>query len=212
MLRVIEIFLSVQGEGSRIGLPCTFVRLAGCNLRCDWCDTQYAWTGGRELPVERVMREVAKLGCRRMELTGGEPLLQDDSAELLRQFCDLGYEVLLETNGSVSIAGVDPRVVRIMDVKCPSSGMAERNLWSNVMHLTARDEVKFVIADRADYDWAKNVLVERRLLQRCPIIFQAVAGRQDPGELALWLLGDDLDVRIGVQLHKILWPKEDRGT
>jgi 7-carboxy-7-deazaguanine synthase len=212
MLRVIEIFLSIQGEGSRIGLPCTFVRLAGCNLRCQWCDTRHAWAGGRELTVDRVLREVAKLRCRRVELTGGEPLLQEDSAELLRQFCDLGYEVLLETNGSVSIASVDPRVIRIMDIKCPASGMAERNLWANVMHLTARDEVKFVIAGRDDYQWARNVLAKHRLLLRCPVIFQAVAGQQDASELAEWILADDVDVRMGIQLHKVIWPKEDQGV
>jgi len=212
MLRVSEIFLSIQGEGSRAGLPCTFVRLAGCNLRCEWCDTQHAWTGGRELSLDRVLREVGKLGCRRVEVTGGEPLLQEETGELLRCLCQAGCEVLLETNGSLSIAPVDPRVVRIVDFKCPSSGQDQHNLWTNVMHLTPRDEVKFVIADRDDYEWARSAVRQRRLLQRCAVIFQPVAGRLEPGKLAEWLLADDLDVRLGVQLHKLIWPKEDRGV
>lgn len=212
-LRVSEIFLSLQGEGSRTGLPCVLVRLAGCNLRCAWCDTPYARErhSGRDMRAEDVLATVRSLNCPRVELTGGEPLLQEDASVLLRAFCDAGYETLLETNGTLDISAVDPRVRRIVDVKCPSSGCSTANLWKNLSRLTEHDEVKFVLADRADYDYARNVLREYSLLGLCAVFFSPVRGMLSPAVLAEWILADRLDVRLGLQLHKILWPDEDRG-
>jgi 7-carboxy-7-deazaguanine synthase len=212
MLAVSEIFLSIQGESSRAGLPCVLVRLAGCNLRCAWCDTQYAWTGGREMGVEEVLAKVGELACRRVEVTGGEPLCQAAAPELLRRLADAGYETLLETNGSQDIRVVDERVVRIVDFKCPSSGEAAANCWANAGHLTARDEVKFVLADRADYEFARRAVAEHGLPARCGVIFSPVHGRLDPAALARWVLADGLDVRLGVQLHKVIWPDRARGV
>ena len=211
-LTVSEIFHSIQGEGLRAGLPCAFVRLAGCNLRCTWCDTQYAWSGGREMTLDEVLAEVAAFRCRRVEVTGGEPLLQPAATDLLHRLAEAGYETLLETNGSQDIGAVDPRVVRIVDFKCPSSGEQHANLWSNVAHLTGRDEVKFVLADRGDYDFARRAVAEHRLLEICPVIFSPVHGRLAPATLAEWILAEGPDVRLGVQLHKILWPQRDRGV
>jgi len=211
VLSVCEIFLSLQGEASRIGLPCAFVRLAGCNLRCQWCDTTYARQAGQDMTVKNVMARLSKFNCRRVELTGGEPLCQPAALELMRTLCDAGWEVLLETNGSRDIGPVDPRVGRIVDFKCPSSGMSQENLWSNVEHLCARDEVKFVLADRGDYNFAAAAVRGRGLLDRCPVIFSPVHGRLDPADLAEWILADGLDVRLGLQLHKLLWPDEPRG-
>ena len=211
-LIVNEIFLSLQGEASRAGLPCAFVRLSGCNLHCRWCDTQYAWADGREMAVEDVLAEVARLGCRRVEITGGEPLAQPGAAALLHRLCDEGYETLVETNGSLDISVVDRRACRIVDFKCPSSGAVEQNLWANVEHLTARDEVKFVLADRADYDYANAAVGKQGLLDRCPVIFSPVHGLLAPRELAKWILADGLDVRLGLQLHKFIWPDRDRGV
>jgi 7-carboxy-7-deazaguanine synthase len=211
VLSVCEIFLSLQGEASRIGLPCAFVRLAGCNLRCQWCDTEYARQAGQDMTVNDVMERLAKFNCRRVELTGGEPLCQPAATELMRALCDAGWEVLLETNGSLDIGPVDSRVVRIVDFKCPSSGMSQENLWSNVERLCARDEVKFVLADRGDYNYAVSTVRSRGLPDRCPVVFSPVAGRLDPADLAEWILTDGLDVRLGLQLHKLLWPDEGRG-
>jgi len=212
VLTVCEIFRSIQGESSRAGLPCVFVRLAGCNLRCAWCDTEYAREGGEQMTIEQVLAKVAELGGRRVEVTGGEPLCQEATGELLTRLCEAGWEVLLETNGSRDIGGVDPRVVRIVDFKCPSSGEGDANRWANVEHLTGADEVKFVLADRADYDFAAAAVGEHRLIKRCPVIFSPVASRLDPAELAGWVLADGLDVRLGLQLHKIIWPERERGA
>jgi 7-carboxy-7-deazaguanine synthase len=211
-LNVSEIFLSIQGEGGATGLPCVIVRLAGCNLRCDWCDTAYAQQGGQAMSVEQILARVEQFPCRRVEVTGGEPLLQPAAGELLTQLCDRGWTVLLETNGSQDISTVDSRVVKIVDFKCPSSGQQDANRWSNVAALAPRDEVKFVLADRADYDYAKEKLAACNLRSRCAVIFSPVFGRLDPAELARWILADGLDVRLGLQLHKIIWPGRDRGV
>lgn len=216
-LKVNEIFRSIQGEGTRAGLPCTLVRLSGCNLRCRWCDTAYAWDAGEEMTLSQVLHRVSDLGCMRVELTGGEPLLQPAATELLHALCRQGYETLLETNGSADISAVDPRVVRIVDVKCPSSGESERNCWDNLAKLTARDEVKFVLADRADYEYARRIVRDYGLADRCAVIFSpvGVSGAKFsnfPATLADWILADKLDVRLGLQLHKILWPGESRGV
>jgi 7-carboxy-7-deazaguanine synthase len=206
-LNVCETFRSIQGEGTRAGMPCSFVRLAGCNLRCSWCDTRYAYDQGKPMAVDDVLTAVADLGCRRVEVTGGEPLVQEATYELLHRLCKAGCETLLETNGSLDIADVDERVVRIVDVKCPSSGEAAANRWSNLAHLHRRDEVKFVLAGRQDFEFAREVLKEHRLPDRCAVIFSPVHGM-----LAEWLLADHLDVRLGLQLHKIIWPGRDRGV
>jgi len=211
-LTVSEIFSSIQGEGTRAGRPCTLVRLSGCNLRCHWCDTQYALTGGRRMSVGDVLGRVEELGCKLVEVTGGEPLTQPAALELLRALADAGYETLLETNGSLDISPVDRRVVRIVDFKCPSSGEQANNLWANVSRLRAADEVKFVVADRADYEFARRALQQHALSERCAVVFSPVFGRLAPAALAEWILADGLDVRLSLQLHRIIWPDADRGV
>ena len=213
ILIVNEIFKSIQGESTRAGLPCVMVRLAGCNLACSWCDTQYARDGaaGREMSVADVLARVAELGGDRVEVTGGEPLGQDACRVLLEQLCQGGLETLLETNGSQDIARIDPRVVKIVDFKCPASGVEQANLWQNVEHLTDRDEVKFVIADRGDYEYARDAVAGHGLCDRCAVIFSPV-DISAAAELATWILQDGLDVRLGLQLHKMIWPDIDRGV
>ena len=211
-LRVIEIFRSIQGESTRAGLPCSFVRLAGCNLRCTWCDSKYAQADGEAMSLEAVMDKVVSLGLKRVEVTGGEPLCQPASLELMSRLADAGYETLVETNGSRDISAIDPRVIRIVDFKCPSSGQSEQNLWSNVQALTSRDEVKFVVAGRADFDFAAEAIRRHGLTGICPVILSPVAGRCDAAELGKWILDSGLDVRLGMQLHKIIWPGVDRGV
>ena len=213
-LLICEIFRSIQGEGTRAGLSCVLVRLAGCNLECSWCDTLYARdeASGEITTIDDVLQKVAELNCPRVEVTGGEPLLQAGTCKLLRRLCEAGYETLLETNGSLDIRGVDSRVRRIVDVKCPSSGQNETNLWENLSRLTEHDEVKFVIADRSDYDFARRIVAEHELTQRCEVIFSPAWIRLASAVLAEWILADGLDVRVGFQLHKIIWPGKKRGT
>ena len=204
-LRLTEIFFSLQGEATRVGLPTVFVRLTGCPLRCTWCDTTYSFTGGEAATVASVLAEVAKYPARQVCVTGGEPLAQKDCPELLQALCDAGYEVSLETSGALDIAGVDPRVARIMDLKAPDSGESARNLWSNLAYLNRRDEIKIVIASRHDYEWARAAIRTHDLPQRCPVLLSPAQGSQDPTELAEWILADGLDVRFQLQLHKLLW-------
>ena len=211
-LTVNEIFRSIQGEGTRAGRPCTFVRLTGCNLRCAWCDTRYAWDEGADMPLEDILGRVDELGCGLVEVTGGEPLLQATTPELLKRLCDAGCETLVETNGSRDISQVDPRVVRIVDFKCPSSEQEAANRWENVGHLRETDEVKFVLAGWADYDFAGRALAARGLAERCPVVFSCVHGRLTAALLAEWILADGLNVRLGVQLHKMIWRDRDRGV
>jgi 7-carboxy-7-deazaguanine synthase len=204
-LLVTEVFHSIQGESTFAGRPCAFVRLTGCQMRCRWCDTEYAFHGGTWRTVDELLDEVAAFGCPLVEVTGGEPLLQPGVHALMTALCDRGHEVLIETGGGLDIAGVDPRVRRIVDVKCPDSGEAEANRWQNLDLLRPTDEVKFVIAGEADYLWARRVVEERRLADRCPVLFSQVAGEVDPRELAEWVLRDRLPVRFQLQLHKLLW-------
>jgi 7-carboxy-7-deazaguanine synthase len=211
-LRINEIFHSVQGEGTRVGQRCVFVRLTGCHLRCTWCDTAYAFHEGAWMGLDEVLRRVGAFECPLVEVTGGEPLLQPDVYPLLARLADVYETVLLETSGAVSIEAVDPRVCRIVDVKCPGSGESERNHWGNMDLLTDRDEVKFVLADRGDYDWAHGVLERHELARRCPVIFAPVHGALEPVVLTEWILADRLDVRVGLQLHKLIWSPETRGV
>ena len=205
MLRLTEIFFSLQGEASRAGLPTVFVRLTGCPLRCTWCDTTYSFTGGEPATVESILAEVKKYPARQVCVTGGEPLSQKECPALLTALCDAGYDVSLETSGALDIAGVDPRVSCIMDLKAPGSGEADKNLWANLEHLKARDEIKIVIASRADYEWAREALRQHRLNERCPVLLSPAQGLVEPRDLAEWILADGLDVRFQMQLHKLLW-------
>jgi len=203
-VRITEIFHSIQGESTHAGLPCVFVRLTGCLLRCAWCDTAYAFQGGTEMDLEEILAEVARHPCRRVEVTGGEPLAQQDVLPLLKRLCDLGYTVLLETSGSIDVSGVDERVIKIMDVKCPGSGESAKNRWENFAHLSPRDEVKFVIRDRADFEWACATVRERDLSAKHPVLYSPVHGELDPQALSEWILESGLDVRLQIQLHKVL--------
>ena len=212
VLRVSEIFHSIQGESTHAGLPCVFVRLTGCNLRCRWCDTAYAFEGGKAMSVAEVVAEVGGFGCPLVEVTGGEPLLQPDAVPLMEELLRRGHRVLLETGGSLSIANVPEGVLRILDVKCPGSGEAAANRWENLDILRAGDEVKFVIAGRDDYLWAARELAARGLASRCAVLFSPVQGEVEPGELARWVLEDRLPVRVQIQLHKLLWPGVERGV
>ena len=211
-LKVNEIFLSIQGEGTRAGTPCVMIRLTGCNLRCSWCDTQYAWDQGRQMSIDQVLARVEELACRLVAVTGGEPLLQPATPELLRRLCEAGHITLLETNGSLDVSPVDRRVVKIVDFKCPASGYQENNRWENLEQLTQDDEVKFVIADREDYDFARQAVATRNITELCAVILAPVHGRLNPADLAEWILADGLDVRLSVQLHRIIWPDRDRGV
>ena len=204
-LRISELFLSLQGETSRVGLPTVFVRLTGCPLRCYYCDTAYAFSGGEWWTLARILERVASYGVPRVTVTGGEPLAQKVCLHLLECLCDAGHEVSLETSGALPIDAVDPRVARVVDIKTPASGEMERNLPENLEQLRASDDVKFVISDRDDYDWAVALLREQRLHERCEVLFSPVAGELDPTVLADWIIADRLPVRFQLQLHKRLW-------
>lgn len=204
-LRVTEIFHSIQGESSRVGLPTVFVRLTGCPLRCVWCDTEYAFSGGELLPLSGILLRVAGFDCATVCVTGGEPLAQKNCLPLLAALCDAGHSVSLETSGALDIDGVDPRVARIVDLKAPGSGEVARNRWENLGLLTAHDELKFVLASREDYDWAVATCHQHRLFERCPVLFSPVQGQLDPAQLAQWILEDHLPLRFQLQLHKVLW-------
>ncbi|MGD1990727.1 MAG: 7-carboxy-7-deazaguanine synthase QueE [Chromatiales bacterium] len=204
-LRITEIFCSLQGESSLVGLPTVFVRLTGCPLRCSYCDTSYAFKGGETRALDSILDEVAAFGTEHVTVTGGEPLAQRDCLVLLVALCDAGYRVSLETSGALDIADVDDRVKRVMDIKTPSSGEVDRNLWSNLELLTSDDEVKFVIADRDDYDWSKALLLEHALLSRCSVLFSPVYEALEARKLADWIVADRLPVRFQIQLHKLLW-------
>ena len=209
-VRITEIFYSLQGETSRIGLPTVFVRLTGCPLRCGYCDTEYAFQGGQWMEIPEVLAAVAEYAPRYVTVTGGEPLAQRDCPKLLEALCDAGYDVSLETSGALDIAGVDTRVSRIVDIKTPGSGEVDRNRWANLEQLTPHDELKCVITDEADYHWAVEVLRKRGLADRCPVVFSPAFGLLPARDLAEWILRDRLPVRMQVQLHKQLWG-EERG-
>ncbi|MDO8346313.1 MAG: 7-carboxy-7-deazaguanine synthase QueE [Rugosibacter sp.] len=204
-LRISEIFHSIQGESSRVGLPTVFIRLTGCPLRCVWCDTTYAFSGGETQTLASVLERTAAFDCATVCVTGGEPLAQKNCLPLLTALCAAGYSVSLETSGALDIGDVDPRVSRIVDIKAPGSGEAAKNRWENLDLLTPQDELKFVLASREDYDWAVAACRQRRVFGRCPVLFSPVQGQLDPAHLAQWILEDRLPVRFQLQLHKVLW-------
>lgn len=204
-LKVYEIFHSIQGESSRIGLPTVFVRLTGCPMRCVYCDTAYAFSGGSNIEIADILAKVSEFGAKYVTVTGGEPLAQKDCHVLLKELCDARYSVSLETGGAIDTVNVDTRVSVILDVKTPGSGEVENNVWSNLAHLKNSDEVKFVLCSRADYEWAKELLATHHITDKCPVIFSPVYGQVNPTELAEWVLADKLPVRMQVQLHKVLW-------
>jgi len=210
-LKVNEIFHSIQGESTRAGLPCTFVRLAGCNLRCSWCDTSYSWEPGQAMSSEDVLRAVAQHGCRLVEITGGEPLAQRETPLLAATLLEHGYEVLVETNGTFPVDALDERVTAIVDIKCPSSGMHTSTDRTNLERLRVKDELKFVIADRQDFDYAAGI-VRGILPQERPIHFSPVLSLLAPAELVAWILAEKLPVRLGLQIHKLIWDPETRGV
>jgi 7-carboxy-7-deazaguanine synthase len=204
-LRITEIFHSLQGESNTVGLPTVFVRLTGCPLRCGYCDTTYAFKGGEWMSLEQVLGEVERYGAGYVTVTGGEPLAQIECLTLLAALCDGGYQVSLETSGALDVAAVDPRVVKVMDIKTPGSREGSKNLLENLDHLTGRDQVKFVICDEGDYLWSREFVAEHRLSERCEVLFSPALGRQDATQLAEWILRDRLQVRFQIQLHKLLW-------
>jgi 7-carboxy-7-deazaguanine synthase len=207
-LRISEIFFSLQGESSRIGLPTVFVRLTGCPLRCGYCDSAHAFSGGKSMSIRAILDAVSGFGAHYVCVTGGEPLAQKNCLILLRALCDGGYAVSLETGGAVDVSGVDARVMKVLDIKTPGSGEAHKNLWENLGCLSGNDEIKFVLCDEADYQWAKQIVSERNLAQRCEVLFSPVHDGLAARDLAEWILRDRLPVRMQVQLHKILWGNE----
>ncbi len=204
-LKINEIFYSLQGESSRVGLPTIFIRLTGCPLRCQYCDTEYAFYEGKKLSIEQILHDISQYDCRYITVTGGEPLAQKHCNELLNVLCDNGYHVSLETSGAIDIANVDTRVMKVVDLKTPASKEAEKNRYENLMHLKPDDEIKFVICDHADYVWAKKMIDDHKLVQICPVLFSASHEQLSDTTLADWILQDQLPVRFQTQLHKALW-------
>lgn len=212
MIKVTEIFYSIQGESTYAGRPCLFIRLTGCPLRCTWCDTAYAFYGGRDMTMDEIVAAARAFDCPLVEVTGGEPLSQPESLGLLARLCDERFEVLLETSGAIDTAGVDRRVHVILDVKCPGSGMTDRMHWPNLERLSSQDEAKFVIKDRADYEWARELVRREELSTRCTVLFSPVFGDVEVRQLAEWVLADKLPVRFQLQLHKYIWSPDMRGV
>ena len=211
-MKINEIFKSIQGESSFAGLPTLFVRLTGCNLRCQWCDTKYAYDEAVDLTVDEAIGRVNAFGLQFVQITGGEPLLQGDVYELMDRLLISGYKVSLETNGSMDLSSVDTRVVKIIDIKCPSSGESGQMYFNNLNYLLKSDEIKFVIKDRDDYNWAKGIIDRYNLIERCNILISPVYGEIEPREMAEWILEDNLNVRLQIQLHKLIWHPEMRGV
>ena len=212
MLKVNEIYFSIQGESTFAGLPCIFIRLTYCNLRCTYCDTEYAFYSGKDLSIDEILEKISVFDCKLVELTGGEPLVQPEAIPLMKRLIDNGYQVLLETGGSLPISEIDPRVRIIMDLKCPSSGMLKKNFYENIHHLKTTDEVKFVIGTREDFDWAKEIIAKYDLEQKCVVLFSVVFGKLEPVELVNWILKDNLKVRFQLQMHKIIWEPTMKGV
>ncbi len=211
-LKVCEIFYSLQGESTFTGLPCTFVRLSGCNLDCAWCDTRYAKDESTSLSIEKILDQIKIFGCNLVEITGGEPLLQEETPRLISQLLDLKFQVLLETNGSQAIRDIDPGCIKILDVKCPSSNESDSFLYKNLRYLTKRDEIKFVIGSRQDYEYARTIIMEKLSLHQSRIHLSPVFGHITPARLAAWILEDRLPARLSLQQHKIIWNPDQRGV
>ena len=212
MLKVNEIYHSIQGESTKSGLPCVFVRLTYCNLRCTYCDTEYAFYDGEDKSIEGIIHEVKKFNCKLVEVTGGEPLVQKESQDLMKKLCDEGFDVMLETGGSLPIKDIDERVQIIMDLKCPSSKMEKKNLYKNIDYLKPKDELKFVIENREDYDWSKEIISKYDLKNKSEILFTVVFGELEPVSLVNWIIEDKLDVRYQLQMHKYIWHPETKGV
>ena len=211
-LKINEIYYSVQGESTHSGCPCIFIRLTYCNLRCSYCDTEYAFYDGKDMEITYIMSEIKRWDCNLVEVTGGEPLFQDECIDLLNELVNSNYEVMLETGGSLSISDVPKKVVKIVDFKCPSSGMVKKNLWSIVDDLQAHDEVKFVIGNREDFDWAKDRITEYSMDKICTLLFSPTFGEIDPQQIVEWILADNLPVRMQMQMHKMIWSPEEKGV
>ncbi|GDX82519.1 7-carboxy-7-deazaguanine synthase [Deltaproteobacteria bacterium] len=211
-LRVIEVYVSIQGESTFAGLPCVFVRLAGCNLRCTWCDSEWTFTGGAHRSIDDVLAEVSAFGVNLVEVTGGEPLVHRQAIPLMERLLSRGHTVLLETSGSRDIAPVPPGVHVILDLKPPDSGEVGANLWSNIEKLRAKDEVKFVLASRRDYEWARDAVAEHRLAERCTVLFSVAFGLVSPADVVAWMLADHVPARFQIQMHKVVWPPQQRGV
>lgn len=204
-LRITEIFFSLQGETRTVGLPTIFIRLTGCPLRCQYCDTAYAFHGGNKYEIDTILAEIKKYQTQFVTVTGGEPLAQKACLTLLKRLCDEEYEVSLETSGAIDVSPVDPRVIKVIDIKTPASGEVEKNHWENMSHLLPHDQIKFVICDKTDYEWAKNIINQYHLTDSCQVLFSPSYQQISPSELADWILQDQLAVRFQIQLHKYLW-------
>ncbi|RPI73733.1 MAG: radical SAM protein, partial [Ignavibacteriales bacterium] len=202
----------IQGESSKAGLPCIFIRLTYCNLRCTYCDTEYAFFEGKDYTITQILNEIKKYNCKLVEITGGEPLVQEESIPLMKILCDEGFEVMLETAGSLPIKNVDLRVMIIMDLKCPSSGMLKKNLYENIDYIKPSDEIKFVIGNREDYDWGKEIIHKYNLADKCAVLFSIVFNELEPVTLVEWILEDNLNVRFQLQMHKFIWNPAAKGV
>lgn len=212
MIKINEIYYSIQGESSKAGLPCVFIRLTYCNLRCSYCDTEYAFYEGTDFTIDEIIDKVRKYDCKLVEITGGEPLVQKESINLMKRLCDEGYEVMLETGGSLPINEIDKRVMIIMDLKCPSSKMMKKNNYDNINYLKPTDEVKFVIGTLEDYEWTKTIIEQYKLIEKCSVLFSVVFDKLEPATLVNWILEDKLKVRYQLQMHKIIWHPETKGV
>lgn len=212
MLKINEIYYSVQGESSKAGLPTVFVRLTYCNLRCSYCDTEYAFHNGTDMSIDAIVNEVKSYNCNLVEITGGEPLFQSESIDLMKRLCDDAFDVMIETSGSLSIKDIDKRVMIIMDLKCPSSKMEKKNLFENLDYIKPNDEIKFVIGNREDYEWAKETINKFNLTDKAALLFSVVFGKLEPVQLVEWILKDKLKVRYQLQIHKIIWEPTQKGV
>lgn len=211
-LKINEIYYSVQGESTHAGRPCIFIRLTYCNLRCSYCDTEYAFYEGKDMEITHIMKEIQQWDCNLVEVTGGEPLFQEECIILLNELVNSNFEVMLETGGSLPISDVPKKVIKIVDFKCPSSLMVKKNLWSIVEDLKAHDEIKFVIGNREDFDWAKDRITEYSLEKICTLLFSPTFGKIDPQEIVEWILAENLPVRMQMQMHKMIWNPEEKGV
>lgn len=212
MIKINEIYFSIQGESSKAGLPCVFVRLTYCNLRCTYCDTEYAFYEGEDFSIEQIIQKVNGYNCNLVEITGGEPLVQAESIPLMKRLCDEGFEVMIETGGALSINEIDPRVMIIMDLKCPSSGMEKKNLYDNINNIKPTDEIKFVIGTREDYLWSVEIINKYQLDKKCSILYSVVFGKLEPVTLVNWILENNLNVRFQLQMHKLIWEPTTKGV